>query len=122
MKRDLQTRKTMWDPLHSRMLSTDPHFKIANDGSGKVRCTICPTHGGHESWINNSSANAHLKNQRHGRSVATEQRQADEAASDSSQWMKIAAETERQLKEDFVPQDAVPSAQVTSNKPIPLRS
>ena len=99
----------------------DTDFEVAND-SGKVRCTVCRANYSCEPWICRSSAAAHMKSERHNRSIAAKRQRAEQAAKDN-EWQKVAAsETEKLFRDSFVPMDSIPSIRVTRNKPTAVSS
>jgi len=99
----------------------DSDFEVAND-SGKVRCIVCFANDNSEPWIHRSSATAHMKSERHNRSVAAQRQRTDEAARDSERWKEATFEMDKLFSNSFVPADTFPSVRVTKHEPTAVSS
>ena len=121
-KKDPPRGKKMSCPTLSVAIQLDLDFEVANDGSGKVRCTVCLASNRNEQWISRNSATTHTRSERHNRSAAAMRQRADDAARADVRRANVVSEIGRPFGDGFVPADALPSIHVSKNELKPMSS
>jgi len=98
----------------THMHKTD--FEISSE-TGKIRCRTCLAGGGHESWIRSSSAQAHLKSERH-REREVSKKRYEETQERLRQNFHYEAEQSADMWNEFLAPEIIPSIQVNARETV----